>query len=378
MSIKKVQPSETKIGWIGTGVMGSSMCKHIINGGYKTFVYNRTKEKANALIEAGAAWVDNPRELVKEANVIFSIVGYPKDVREVYFGENGVIEGVKQGSILVDMTTTEPSLSKEIYQKAKELGASSIDAPVSGGDVGARESKLSIMVGGDIKAVDAIMPLLKLMGKNIVYQGEAGSGQHTKMCNQITVAGTMIGVCETLLYGCRAGLDLDTVLKSISGGAAACWTLNNLVPRILKRDFKPGFFVEHFIKDMGIALEEARRMNLSLPGLSLVHQLYVAAKAQGHGLVKKIIEDKLKTHKKLRIYVEVQKLEGISLEAFFKDFKLGIKHFTEVLRQLYWCQPPLACALRLSLRTAYNHPTAIPKINFYLVNVVEKSQKDNN
>jgi 3-hydroxyisobutyrate dehydrogenase len=227
--------------------------------------------------------VNSPEAVAESSDVVFTMVGFPEDVREVYFGSKGVLEGVKRGSILVDMTTTEPSLSKEIYKEARLKKATSIDAPVSGGDIGAIEGKLSIMVGGDKDAVEAIMPLFRLMGRNIVYQGAVGSGQHAKMCNQVMVSGLMIGMCETLLYGYKAGLDLETMLESVSRGAAACWMLDNLAPRILKRDFRPGFFVEHFIKDMGIALKEAKRMNLSLPGLSLVHQLYIAAEAQGHG-----------------------------------------------------------------------------------------------
>ncbi len=283
MSKMTVQPSKTKIGWIGTGVMGSSMCQHIIGKGYKTFVYNRTKKKAKKLIDFGATWVNSPEAVARDSDVVFTMVGFPQDVRDVYFGSKGVIEGVQDGSILVDMTTTEPSLSKEIYKEAKLMKATSIDAPVSGGDIGAMEGKLSIMVGGDKDAVEAVMPLFRLMGRNIVYQGAAGSVQHAKMCNQVMVSGLMIGMCETLLYGYKAGLDLETMLDSVSRGAAACWMLDNLAPRILKRDFRPGFFVEHFIKDMGIALGEAKRMNLSLPGLALVHQLYVAVEAQGHG-----------------------------------------------------------------------------------------------
>ena len=283
MGKMKVRPSKTKIGWIGTGVMGSSMCQHIINKGYKTFVYNRSKKKAKKLIDSGATWVNSPEAVAQNSDVIFTMVGFPRDVREVYFGSKGVLKGVREGSILVDMTTTEPTLSKEIYKEAKLKKVASIDAPVSGGDIGAKEGKLSIMVGGDRDAVEAVMPLFKLMGKNIVYQGAAGSGQHAKMCNQVMVSGLMIGMCETLLYGDKAALDLETMLKSVSRGAAACWMLDNLAPRILKRDFRPGFFVEHFIKDMGIALKEAERMNLSLPGLALVHQLYIALQAQGHG-----------------------------------------------------------------------------------------------
>ena len=278
-----IHPKKTKIGWVGTGVMGRWMCQHIMNLGYSATVYNRTKEKAEPLLNSGATWADDPGSVAAASDVIFTIVGFPPDVREVYLGDNGILKSAKTGCIIVDMTTTEPSLAQEIYEQAMTQGISSVDAPVSGGDVGAREARLSIMVGGDSEVVETIMPLLEAMGKNIVYQGGAGAGQHTKMCNQITIAGTMIGVCEGLLYGYKAGLDLKTMLSSISGGAAACWALSNLAPRILQRDFDPGFFVEHFIKDMGIALDEAEKMNMSLPGLALVHQLYLAVKAQGHG-----------------------------------------------------------------------------------------------
>ncbi len=282
-SIEKVDPKTTKLGWIGTGVMGRWMCQHLMDLGYGTTVYNRTQSKAQPLIDAGATWADSPSEVAAGSDVIFTIVGFPPDVREVYLADTGILNGAKAGSIIVDMTTTEPSLAQEIYAEAKAQDIASVDAPVSGGDVGAREARLSIMVGGDESAVQAIMPLFSAMGKNIVHQGGAGAGQHTKMCNQITISGTMIGVCEGLIYGHKAGLDLETMLSSISGGAAACWSLDNLAPRVLKRDFDPGFFVEHFIKDMSIALDEARKMNLSLPGLALVHQLYTAVQAQGHG-----------------------------------------------------------------------------------------------
>ena len=278
-----VTPGETKIGWIGTGVMGRWMCQHLMDSGYSATVHNRTKERAQPLLDAGAAWADSSREVAAASDVIFTIVGFPPDVRDVYLGENGILKGAKSGSIIVDMTTTEPSLAKEIYNQAGTQGIASVDAPVSGGDVGAREARLSIMVGGDEDAVKSVMPLFEAMGKSIVHQGGAGAGQHTKMCNQIVVAGTMIGVCESLLYGHKAGLDLETMLSSISGGAAACWTLDNLAPRVLKRNFDPGFFVEHFIKDMGIALDESKKMGLSLPGLALVHQLYISVQAQGHG-----------------------------------------------------------------------------------------------
>lgn len=275
--------SDTRIGWVGTGVMGVSMCGHLLARGYPISVYNRTKAKAQPLLDKGAAWAESPKSLATKSDVIFTIVGFPADVREVYLGANGILAGAKTGGITIDMTTTEPSLAREIHTRAKEKGVRAVDAPVSGGDIGARNAALSIMVGGDKPVVDAILPLLEVMGRNIVYQGPPGAGQHAKMCNQIVIAGTIIGVCESLIYAARAGLDAESMLKSITSGAAACWTLSNLAPRILQRNFDPGFFVEHFIKDMGIALDEARRMNLSLPGLALVHQLYLAVQAQGHG-----------------------------------------------------------------------------------------------
>ena len=288
------------IGWIGTGVMGISMLGHLKEAGYSCTTYTRTKSKAESLLAKGVKWADSPAEVAAVSDVIFTIVGFPKDVREVYFGENGILSKARPGAILVDMTTTEPSLAVEIYQAAKAKNIQSVDAPVSGGDVGAQKGTLSIMAGGDKDAFDKVFPLFEIMGKQIVYQGEAGSGQHTKMCNQIAIAGTMIGVCEALLYGHKAGLDLPTMLSSISGGAAGCWTLDNLAPRIVNRNFDPGFFVEHFIKDMGIALKEAESMGLSLPGLALVKQLYLAVQAQGHG--------KLGTHV---LTLALEKLSGL-------------------------------------------------------------------
>jgi 3-hydroxyisobutyrate dehydrogenase len=279
----KVEPGRTRIGWIGTGVMGRWMCQHLMTKGYAATVYNRTHDKAQPLLGAGAAWADTPRALAERSDVVFAIVGFPRDVREVFLGPQGALAGCRSGAILVDMTTSEPSLAQEIYQAARGKGVSAIDAPVSGGDVGARNAALSIMVGGDAEAVEAVRSLLECMGKTIVHQGPAGAGQHTKMVNQVLIATNMIGVCEALLYGYKAGLDLKTVLQSVGGGAAASWSLNNLGPRIIDRNFEPGFFVEHFIKDMGIALDEARRMNLSLPGLALANQLYIALKAQGFG-----------------------------------------------------------------------------------------------
>lgn len=281
--MKKMSPASTRVGWIGTGVMGLSMCGHLLAKGYGVTVFSRTKEKALPLIDKGAKWADSPKAVAESSDVTFTMVGFPADVREVFLGSSGVLVGARPGSIVADMTTTEPSLAREIYDAAKTRGVHAVDAPVSGGDVGAREARLSIMIGGDPDPVATLAPLFEAMGKTIVRQGGPGAGQHAKMCNQIVIAGTMIGVVESLLYATRAGLDLETMLRSIRSGAAGCWTLENLAPRVIARNFDPGFLVEHFIKDMGIALDEARRMNLALPGLALVHQLYVAVQAQGHG-----------------------------------------------------------------------------------------------
>ena len=278
-----ITPSQTRIGWIGTGVMGSSMCGHLLRAGYPVTLHSRTKSKAIALLDLGATWAENPGAVAAESDLLFTMVGFPQDVRTVYFGEEGILSGAQPGRVLVDMTTTDPSLSREIAEHATAKGLSTIDAPVSGGDVGARNATLSIMVGGGSETVQAVMPLFELLGKKIVHQGGPGTGQQTKLCNQIVIAGTMIGVCESLLYGYKAGLDLNKMLDSIRGGAAACWTLDHLAPRILQRNFDPGFFVEHFVKDMGLALEESKRMGLALPGLTLVHQLYRTVQQLGHG-----------------------------------------------------------------------------------------------
>ncbi|MCA9150464.1 MAG: NAD(P)-dependent oxidoreductase [Planctomycetales bacterium] len=283
MHFSRATPGTTTIGWIGTGVMGASMCGHLLKAGYAARVYTRTRSKAQALLDAGATWASSPREMASSCDIIFSIVGFPQDVREVMLGADGALQGARPGTLLIDMTTSQPSLAVEIAAAAAERQCASVDAPVSGGDVGAREARLSIMVGGDQPAVDAVMPCFEVMGKTIVHQGGPGAGQHTKMVNQILIATNMIGVCESLLYAHRAGLDLETVLKSVGSGAAGSWSLNNLGPRIIAKNFDPGFFVEHFVKDMGIALDEAKRMNLALPGLALAHQLYIALQAQGHG-----------------------------------------------------------------------------------------------
>jgi 3-hydroxyisobutyrate dehydrogenase len=283
MFFERAEPGKMRIGWIGTGVMGRWMCQHLIDNGYRATVYNRSREKARSLLEKGAVWAASPRAVAEHSDVVFAIVGFPADVRQVFLGEEGALAGSRSGMILIDMTTSEPPLAREIYEKARAKGVGSIDAPVSGGDVGAQNATLSIMVGGDAEAVEAARPLFECLGKTVVHQGGAGAGQHTKLVNQVLIATNMIGVCEALLYGYKAGLDLKTVLQSVGGGAAASWSLNNLGPRIIDRNFEPGFFVEHFIKDMGIALEEARRMGVALPGLALANQLYVAVQAQGWG-----------------------------------------------------------------------------------------------
>lgn len=278
-----VAPGKTRIGWIGTGVMGSSMVGHLMAAGYSATVYNRSKAKTEALIAKGARWADTPKALAAQSDVIFSIVGFPADVREVLLGTDGALAGAASGAILVDMTTSDPSLAIEIANTAKAKGVHSVDAPVSGGDIGAKNAALSIMIGGEKEVVDTLQPLFACMGKTIVHQGSAGAGQHTKMVNQILIATGMIGVCEALLYGYKAGLDLPTVLQSVGSGAAGSWSLTNLGPRMMNNNFDPGFFVEHFIKDMGIALAEAKKMGLSLPGLALAEQLYLSVKAKGWG-----------------------------------------------------------------------------------------------
>jgi 3-hydroxyisobutyrate dehydrogenase len=258
------------------------MCGHLMAAGYAATVYNRTAEKARPLVEKGARLADSPQAVAAGSDVVFTMVGYPRDVREVTLGPRGTLAGARPGTVLVDLTTSEPALSIEIDQAARAKQVHSVDAPVSGGDIGAREARLSIMIGGEQEVVDGLRPLFETMGKTIIHQGGAGAGQHTKMVNQVLLATNMIGVCEGLLYAYRAGLDLNVVLQSVGSGAAGSWSLNNLGPRMIAGNFEPGFFVEHFLKDMGIALAEARRMKLSLPGLALAEQLYQAVAAQGY------------------------------------------------------------------------------------------------
>ncbi len=278
----EISPNTTRIGWIGTGVMGRSMCGHLVDAGYRVTLTTRTKSKAAELLERGATWADSPRDVAAAADVVLSIVGFPEDVREVLLGERGALGGLREGGVLVDMTTSQPSLAVEIADAAARRGVVSIDAPVSGGDVGARNGTLSIMIGGDQATVESLAPIWDVLGSKWVHQGGPGAGQHTKVVNQTLIAGVMVGVCEALLYAYRAGLDLEQVLESVASGAAGSWSLSNLGPRVIAGNFAPGFYIEHFLKDMGIALEEARRMRLTLPGLALAHELYEAAAAQGH------------------------------------------------------------------------------------------------
>ena len=271
------------IGWVGTGVMGVSMCGHVLDAGYPVTVTTRTRSRAEALIARGATWADTPAEVAAASDRSFAIVGFPEDVRQVFLGSDGLLEGASAGDVLVDMTTSEPALAIEIAGTCAERGVAAIDAPVSGGDIGARNGTLSIMIGGDPDHVEQVRPVFETMGKTIVRQGGPGAGQHTKAVNQILIATGMIGLSEALLYGQQAGLDLDTVMGSVSGGAAGSWSLSNYGPRMLGGDFEPGFFVDHFVKDMGIALREAAAMKLPAPGLAMAHELYVSLQAQGLG-----------------------------------------------------------------------------------------------
>jgi 3-hydroxyisobutyrate dehydrogenase len=262
------------IGFIGTGVMGKSMARNLLLAGYPLNVFTRTKIKAKELIDLGAVWQSSLADIATASSVIISMVGYPRDVEEVYLGENGIIHYAKAGTYLIDMTTSTPDLAIMIYNQAKAKGMFSLDAPVSGGDIGAKEARLTIMAGGDPEIFEAVKPVLSVMGKNIILQGKAGSGQYAKMCNQIAIASNMVGVCEAMAYAKKAGLDPIQVLKSIESGAAGSWSLSNLAPRMIAGDYAPGFYVKHFIKDMNIALSSAKNMGLRTPGLELVKNLY--------------------------------------------------------------------------------------------------------
>jgi 3-hydroxyisobutyrate dehydrogenase len=276
-------PERTRTGWIGTGVMGGSMCGHLLGRGYPVCLTTRTRSRAAGLLEAGATWADTPAGVAADSDIVFSMVGFPSDVRQVLLGPMGALSGARPGTVLVDMTTSEPSLAVEIASTAEENGVHALDAPVSGGDVGARNAALSIMVGGAAEVVEAVMPCFEAMGTTIVRQGGPGTGQHTKMVNQILIASTMVALSEGLLYAYRVGLDVEQVLASVSSGAAGSWSLSNLAPRVVAGNFAPGFFVDHLVKDLGIALDEAKRARLALPGLAQANQLYVALQAQGRG-----------------------------------------------------------------------------------------------
>ncbi|MCP3874840.1 MAG: NAD(P)-dependent oxidoreductase [Desulfobacteraceae bacterium] len=269
-----IEPGKTIVGFIGLGVMGKSMAGHILKAGYELHVYTRTKNAAKNIVSKGAVWEDTVKDLSKKCNAIITIVGFPSDVEEVYLNENGILNHAKKGSIVIDMTTSSPNLAIKIYERANKKSIDCLDAPVSGGDLGAQNASLSIMVGGDKKAFDNVFPLFEVMGNNIVLQGTAGAGQHTKMANQIAIAAGVVAVCESIAYAKKAGLDPQTVLKSIGFGAAESWTLNNLGPRIIAGNVEPGFYIKHFIKDMSIAAESSDRLALETPGLDLTLSLY--------------------------------------------------------------------------------------------------------
>lgn len=276
-----------RIGWIGMGVIGGSCAKRLLEAGYSLTVTTRSRSKARPLLDAGAQWGDSAAKVAANSDVVFSCVGYPRDVRDVFFGAKGVLsawsDGRGAGKVYVDMSTSSPELAVEIADSAEANGFAALDAPVSGGDVGAQNGTLSIMIGGPEEVVTRLMPLFEHMGTNIRRLGEPGAGQRTKLVNQIIIAGTMIGVCEALLYAYRAGLDLEDTLASVATGAAGSWSLSNYGPRIIQGDYEPGFYVEHFVKDMGLALEDAEKLKIALPGLALVRQLYLALMAQGGG-----------------------------------------------------------------------------------------------
>jgi 3-hydroxyisobutyrate dehydrogenase len=269
-----MQPAETTVAFIGTGVMGASMAGHLLDAGYPLVVFNRTRARADTLVGRGATWAETPAVAASTADVIITMVGYPSDVEALYLGSDGIIENVAAGAILIDMTTSSPALAERIAADAAARGIAALDAPVSGGDIGARNAALTIMVGGDAAPFAAVEPLLQFMGANVVLQGGPGAGQHTKMANQIAIAGSMLATVESLAYAKHAGLDTRRVLQSIGAGSAASWSLANLAPRILDGDFAPGFYVKHFVKDMRIALESAAEMDLTLPGLSAAKRLY--------------------------------------------------------------------------------------------------------
>jgi 3-hydroxyisobutyrate dehydrogenase len=275
--------SPSTIAFIGTGVMGRSMASHLLAAGHPLVVHTRSRAKAEELLTRGARWAATPAEAADDADVVISMVGLPSDVEAVHLGREGSLAALRPPRLLIDMTTSRPSLAVAVARAAEQAGIGSVDAPVSGGDIGARNATLSIMVGGADGDVALAMPILQKLGKTIVHHGGPGSGQHAKMVNQILIAATMMGVCEGLLYARRAGLDAAKAIESVASGAAGSWSISNLGPRIVRGDFEPGFYIEHFLKDLGIALEEAAQMNIALPALALAKQLYEAAKAQGLG-----------------------------------------------------------------------------------------------
>ncbi|MEG0312457.1 MAG: NAD(P)-dependent oxidoreductase, partial [Carnobacterium sp.] len=275
--------SKQKIGFIGVGVMGASIVKHLLKDGYEVNVYNRTKSKADEVVSLGAIWQDTPKAVTIESDIVFTIVGYPKDVEEVYYSEDGIFAGATSEKILVDMTTSTPSLAQKIFATGRERKIEVLDAPVSGGDLGAKNGTLTIMVGGTKEAYQIVEPIFNVFSGKVKLQGAAGSGQHTKMANQIMIAGTMVGMSELLVYANAAGLELESVLDTVGGGSAQNWSLTNYAPRILREDFTAGFFVKHFVKDLKIALAEAEKMDIQLPGTSLAKELYEKLENQGHG-----------------------------------------------------------------------------------------------
>ena len=281
--LRPASPGSTSVGWVGTGVMGASMCGHLLRSGYEVTVTTRSRDRAGALLAEGAAWEDDPAGVAARSDIVFSMVGFPDDVSEVLLGPGGALGGARPGTVLVDMTTSEPSLAVEVAEAAGERGVHALDAPVSGGDVGARNASLSIMVGGPVDVFEAVLPCFEVMGTTVVHQGDHGAGQHTKMVNQILIASTMVAMAEGLVYAYRVGLDVEKVLSSVGSGAAGSWSLSHLAPRVVAGNFAPGFFVDHLVKDLGIALAEAKRARLALPGLALADQLYVALQAQGRG-----------------------------------------------------------------------------------------------
>lgn len=271
-----------KIGFIGTGVMGSSMVEHLLDAGHEVYVYNRTKSKTDPLVSKGAIWQGSPAAVTKKSDIIITIVGYPKDVEDTYFGEDGIFETAKPGDILIDMTTSTPSLAVKIYEEAEQRQIESLDAPVSGGDKGAKNGTLTTMVGGERATFEKAKEILEVFSSKVMLQGPAGSGQHTKMANQIMIASTMVGMTELMVYAKKAGLNVESVIEQVGSGAAGNWSLTNYSPRILQKDYSPGFFVKHFIKDLNIALDEAEKMELALPGTKLARDLYQQLAKSGH------------------------------------------------------------------------------------------------